>query len=148
MRCGCFVIATTIISQLTSLAGKCPVESCKFSAANIGICSCAQCDGQGVLIIDGSTGGAGIWRIACNSCPAVFTLQPERKILRVSLVPAAQFGGCENCGSNLVSVETTKDHELPFGGHQYDGSRLLLLLWLLIMTFPQAASFVTSCWRA
>ncbi len=89
--------------------------------ANSGICACAKCDGQGVLIIDGSAGGAGIWRIICNDCPAVFTLQPERKILRVSIVPAAQWGGCENCGSNLVSVETTKDYELPFGGHQYDG---------------------------
>jgi hypothetical protein len=108
--------------QLIALAGKCPVESCKFSMANIGICACAQCDGQGILIIDGSSGGAGIWRIICNSCSAVFTLQPERKISRVVVVPAAQWGGCENCGSNLLSVETTKDYELPFGGHQYEGN--------------------------
>jgi hypothetical protein len=33
-----------------------------------------------------------------------------------------QWGGCENCGSSLVSVETSKDYEFPFGGHQYEGA--------------------------
>ena len=103
--------------------------------ANIGICACAQCDGQGFLVIDSSTGGAGIWRIICNSCPAVFTLQPERKISRVSVLPASQWGGCENCGSNLVSVETTRDYELPFGGHQYEGMYRTAVAVLVAITY-------------